>query len=300
MIKYILKACRPKQWTKNFIVFAGPAFNFDYSGDILQNSIISVISFCLISSSIYLLNDVIDIKSDRKHPIKKFRPIASGKLTIPLALIISFVFAITSIVGAHILIPGYLSYILLSYLLLQIIYCLKLKKEPILDIICISAGFFLRAFAGITACNLPNSPWFLLTVGMLALFLTIEKRKFELRRYLKTSIETRKVLKNYSIPLLLRFENIVTTSCFLTYSLWAAGPKLEGANTSWMMLTIPFVIFGIFRYQLVSDPEFYANNFQDSKKKLTETPEEILFNDTGIQLTLIGWIITISIIGLST
>lgn len=300
MFNIIFKACRPRQWTKNFIVFAGPAFNFDYSGDILQNSIISVISFCLISSSIYLLNDVLDIKSDRKHPIKKFRPIASGKLSIPLALITSFFLAFTSILGSHILIPGYLSYILLSYLILQIIYCLKLKKEPILDIICISSGFLLRASAGIVACKLPNSPWFLITVGMLALFLSIEKRKFELREYLKNGIETRKVLKSYSIPLLLRYENIVTTSCFLTYSLWAAGPNLQGASTSWMMLTIPFVIFGIFRYQLVSDPEFYAKNIKDFENRVTETPEEILFKDSGIQLTLIGWIITISIIGLST
>ncbi len=299
MFKNILLACRPKQWTKNFIVFAGPAFNFNYSGYLVWNSIISFICFCLISSSIYLLNDVLDIKSDKKHPIKKFRVIASGKISSRLALTLSLSLALTSIFGALIFIPGNFHYLLLGYLILQIIYCLKLKREPILDIFSISTGFLLRASAGIVACQLPNSPWFLLTVGMLALFLAIEKRKFELRRYLKSGVSTRKVLKNYSLSLLLRFENIVATSCLVTYSLWAANPKLQGSsNTSWMMITIPFVIYGIFRYQFLSDPELHEDKSQSSKKKITETPEEILFNDSGIQLTLLGWLTTIIVIGM--
>ena len=190
--------------------------------------------------------------------------------------------------------------IILGYYLIQIFYCIKLKKEPILDLLCISTGFILRALAGIVACNLPFSPWFLLTIGMLSLFIAIEKRKFELRRYLKNGIETRKVLRHYSISLLLRFENIVTTSCLLTYSLWASGPKLQGANTSWMMLTIPFVIFGIFRYQLLSDIEVSKRNLLKLDNKITEAPEDVLFNDYGIQFTIIGWIMTITIIGINT
>ena len=171
MFKNILKACRPKQWTKNFIVFAGPAFNFNYSNNIFQNSIISVICFCLISSSIYLLNYVLDINSDRQHPIKKFRPIASGRIKIPLALALSFIIAFTSFLASYFLISGYFPLIILGYYLIQIFYCIKLKKEPILDLLCISTGFILRALAGIVACNLPFSPWFLLTIGMLSLFL---------------------------------------------------------------------------------------------------------------------------------
>ena len=138
----------------------------------------------------------------------------------------------------------------------------------------------------------------MLTVGLLALFLAVEKRKAELRTALDRGVITRKVLLRYSLPLLQRLESIVASSSFMAYALWSAGPALNGAETSWMLLSIPFVLAGIFRYQLLSDPEESERRFQDSPDKTTEKPEEILLNDRGIQLTLIGWLITTTSVNL--
>ena len=177
---------------------------------------------------------------------------------------------------------------------------MKLKNQPILDIFCIASGFLLRGIAGLVAAFLPISPWFLITIGLAALFLVIEKRKAELRLAIDTKLFTRKVLERYSLPLLLRLESCVSTSSFVTYSLWASGPTLGGAKSSWMMITIPFVLFGIFRYQFISDPE-EANRLKVRKPLINcEKPEEILLSDLGIRITILGWIFTTLIIGLVT
>ena len=178
-----------------------------------------------------------------------------------------------------------------------LVYCLYLKRKPILDIFSIASGFLLRAIAGIAACSLPNSPWFLLTVGLLALFLAIEKRKAELRLSSEKGQVTREVLKRYSLPLLLRLEGLVSTSAFITYSLWASGPVLKGAGSTWMMLTIPFVLVGIFRYQLLSDPDESMRRKESNPDHATEKPEEIFLTDKGIQLTFLSWLATTAIIG---
>ena len=289
-------ACRPSQWTKNFIVFSAPLFSFSFEVNIWLSGLYAFITFCLVSSSIYLINDSIDIKSDSKHPRKKFRPIASGKISIVSALIIALLLFISSLLISW-SISKSLCLVVLLYFFIQVFYCFYLKKKPILDIFSIASGFLLRAIAGIAACSLPNSPWFLLTVGLLALFLAIEKRKAELRLSIERGFFTREVLKRYSLPLLLRLEGLVSTSSFLTYSLWASGPLLGGANSPWMMITIPFVLIGIFRYQLLSDPEESERRRELDPDHATEKPEEILISDRGIKLTLLGWLITVAIIG---
>jgi 4-hydroxybenzoate polyprenyltransferase len=134
-------------------------------------------------------------------------------------------------------------------------------------------------------------------VGLLALFLAIEKRKAELRVVESRGGATRKVLQRYSLPLLLRLESLVATSAFMSYSLWAAGPTLKGAPTGWMLLTVPFVLAGIFRYQLLSDPDEADRRLTLSPDHSTEKPEEILLGDPGIQLTLLAWLVTASAIG---
>tara|TARA_Y100001968_G_scaffold330729_1_gene383382 strand:+ start:1220 stop:2146 length:927 start_codon:yes stop_codon:yes gene_type:complete len=292
----LLKACRPSQWTKNFLVFAAPLFSFQFDPAIWINSVIAFITFCLISGAIYLFNDIQDIASDRIHPAKRFRPIASGNLPVPIALFSSISLFLCSIILA-LVISIKLGLIILMYGLIQIAYCLRLKKEPLLDILCISSGFLLRALAGVLASDLSFSPWFILTVGLLALFLAVEKRKAELRYYKKSEILTRQVLKRYSLPLLLRFENLLASSAFISYSLWAAGPALNGAISQWMLLSTPFVLIGIFRYQLISDPEESERRKSKGKQLTTEKPEEILLGDKGIKLTILGWLITVFIIG---
>lgn len=293
--KYFI-ACRPSQWTKNLIVFSAPLFSFSFERNIWLSAVYAFFIFCLISSSIYLINDSLDVKSDRNHPRKKFRPIASGKVSIRSALLIATVLFISSLVIAW-TISKALFLVFLLYFLIQIFYCLYLKRKPILDIFSIASGFLLRAIAGIVACSLPSSPWFLLTVGLLALFLAIEKRKAELRLSIERGLFTREVLKRYSLPLLLRLEGLVSTSSFITYSLWASGPLLGGANSPWMMISIPFVLIGIFRYQLLSDPEESERRKESDPDHSSEKPEEILLYDRGIKLTLLGWLSTIIIIG---
>ena len=139
------------------------------------------------------------------------------------------------------------------------------------------------------------SPWFALSIGLLSLFLAVEKRKAELKLYLNSGVLTREVLNRYSLELLNRYENVLTSSTFVSYSLWAAGPTLNGANTELMLLTIPFVLLGIFRYQLLSNSFFEKETFL-KKNFSTESPEEILLHDKGIRLTIFGWLITILII----
>ena len=298
-MKYYLFAFRPRQWTKNLIVFAAPFFNFEFRSEIWFSASYAFIIFCMISSSVYLINDSIDIEVDKKHPEKKFRPIASGKVSISTARTLSISLVFLSVVLSS-QISSLLTLIILLYFFIQIIYCFKLKNQPILDIFCIASGFLLRGIAGLVAAFLPISPWFLITIGLSALFLVIEKRKAELRLAIDRKLFTRKVLERYSLPLLLRLESCVSTSSFVTYSLWASGPTLGGAKSPWMMITIPFVLFGIFRYQFISDPE-EANRLKVRKPLINcEKPEEILLSDLGIRITILGWILTTLIIGLVT
>ena len=293
----LLEAARPRQWTKNLIVFAGPLFSFRADPAIWFGAAWACLAFCLISSAVYLLNDVLDVEDDRRHPSKRFRPIASGRLPPRQALIAAAALLLTSLLLGLSIHAG-LAAVLLVYSLIQLAYCLRLKREPLLDLLCIASGFLLRAMAGVVGGGIGFSPWFLLTVGLLALFLAVEKRKAELRRVSGSGVVTRKVLLRYSLPLLLRLESLVSTSAFISYSLWAAGPTLKGASTSWMLLTIPFVLVGIFRYQLLSDPEEASRRQAESPERSSEKPEEMLLGDRGIQLTLLGWLITVLLIAL--
>ena len=293
----LVAACRPKQWVKNLLVFAAPLFAFRFEWDVWLPAGGALVAFCLISSAIYLLNDCVDRAADRVHPSKRHRPIASGLVGVPAALTTAVVLAGASLSLAAWVAPA-LAGVILLYTLIQVGYCLQLKRMPLLDLFCIASGFLLRAIAGAVAASIPPSPWFLLTVGLLALFLAIEKRKAELRVAQGRGVFTRKVLERYSLPLLLRLESLVATSAFMSYSLWAAGPALRGATTSWMLLTVPFVLVGIFRYQLLSDPEEAERRHQCSIDQSSEQPEEILLGDRGIQLTLVSWLLTTALIGL--
>ncbi|WP_094561186.1 decaprenyl-phosphate phosphoribosyltransferase [Synechococcus sp. 8F6] len=293
----LVEACRPRQWTKNLLVFAAPLFAFRFEADVWLPAAGALVAFCLISSAIYLLNDCLDVAADRAHPSKRNRPIAAGLVSVPTALTTAAVLAVVSLSFAAWVAPP-LAGVVLLYGLIQVGYCLQLKRMPLLDLFCIASGFLLRAIAGAVAAMLPPSPWFLLTVGLLALFLAIEKRKAELRVAQDRGVITRKVLERYSLPLLLRLESTVATSAFISYALWAAGPALRGAPTSWMLLTVPFVLVGIFRYQLLSDPEEAERRREWAPERSSEKPEEILLGDRGIKLTLVGWLVTTAVIGL--
>ena len=295
-------ACRPRQWPKNLLVFAAPLFAFRFEAEVWLRAGGALVAFCLISSAIYLLNDCLDVAADRAHPSKRNRPIAAGLVSVPAALTTAAALAVVSLSFAAWVAPA-LAGVVLLYGLIQVGYCLQFKRMPLLDLFCIASGFLLRAIAGAVAAMLPPSPWFLLTVGLLALFLAIEKRKAELRLAQDRGVITRRVLERYSLPLpllllLLLLESTVATSAFISYALWAAGPALRGAPTSWMLLTVPFVLVGIFRYQLLSDPEEAERRRERTPKQSSEKPEEILLGDLGIKLTLVGWLVTTAVIGL--
>lgn len=297
-IKAIFISCRPNQWTKNLLVFAAPIFGFNLGNEALIKSFLALICFCLTSSAVYLLNDSVDINEDRLHPIKKYRPIASGIIKIREAFLFSFLlFILSSLIALSF--SKILFFIILLYFIIQFFYCLKLKNIPLLDLFCISSGFLLRAIAGGISSNVILTQWFLLTIGLLALFLAIEKRKSELIQYQANKKITRKVIKKYSLPLLLRMESLASNSTFISYALWASGPLLNGATSRWMLITVPIVLFGIFRYQLLSDPNQIKKKY--GQFELTaQNPEEILLRDKGIQISVFLWLITTILVILKT
>jgi decaprenyl-phosphate phosphoribosyltransferase len=286
-------ALRPRQWTKNFIVFAAPLFGFSLDGQSLMGACLAFALFCCASSSFYLINDVADVEADRHHPVKCKRPIAAGLVSVPAAIVLSIVLLVGAVSVAWWRAP-LLGIIILSYALLQVCYNLKLKHSAILDILAIAMGFVLRACAGGAATGIRLSPWFLLCTAMLALFLGVEKRKAELRLAQSRKGKTRSVLWRYSLPLLTRMESTVTTGAVMSYALWSSGPVVNGASTPWMLLTLPFVLYGIFRYQLLSDPQEIARRSKSIEEQGgdTERPEEVFLKDTPVLGTVLGWIAT--------
>lgn len=291
-----LTALRPRQWTKNLVVFAAPLFAFSINLQSLLGSLLAFGLFCCASSSFYLLNDLKDVESDRQHPVKCQRPIAAGLVGIPVAVGMAVL-----LLGSALIIgwlhSSALGVTLTGYALLQVAYNIRLKHTPILDIVTIATGFVLRAYAGFAATGIVLSSWFLLCTAMLALFLGVEKRKAELRLLVIQGGKTRAVLKHYSLPLLLRMESTVTTGAVMSYAIWSSGPQVNGASTSLMMLTLPFVLYGIFRYQLLSDlKETFNESDAANSAKETERPEEVLLTDLPILFTVLGWVMAIFVI----
>ena len=296
-IPYIT-ALRPRQWTKNLIVFAAPLFAFSINWSSFLSCLLAFILFCSTSSSFYLLNDILDVEADRRHPLKCKRPIAAGLVSIPVAFAMAVALLVSALIFGWLRSPA-LGLTLISYGILQTAYNLKLKQIPILDLVAIATGFILRAYAGFAATGVAISYWFLLCTAMLALFLAVEKRKAELRLLEVSQVKTRAVLKNYSLSLLTRMESTVTTGAVMSYAIWSSGPQVQGAETPYMMLTLPFVIYGIFRYQLLSEPRKVSDEQQHHSnihRVKTERPEEILLTDIPILITVIGWIVTAFII----
>ena len=297
IIKNLFLASRPNQWTKNLLVFLAPLFAFSFDTQTLLTSIKAFIAFCLISSSIYLINDSIDKNKDKEHPTKKFRAIASGLVSIKSAFLLSLVYLSLSLfVGFSINI--FFGFILVLYFLVQILYCFKLKQIPIIEFFCIASGFILRSVAGGVAANIFISSWFLLSVGMLSLFLAVEKRKAEIVNLQNSKLNTRKVLKSYSLTLINKFEAVLTSSTIMTYSLWAYGPSIGGSKSPLMIITIPLVMLGIFRYQMLSDIK--QNRILKKSNINLETPEKIIFTDKPVQIIVLSWLLIIIYIGFAS
>ncbi len=272
-----------------------PLFVFSFESQIWVNSFKAFIAFCFISSSVYLINDCIDIKSDRKHPIKKYRIIASGQVSKKSAIKISIILLIISL-SIGFLLNKEVGSIITLYYFIQILYCFYLKHIPLIEFFCVASGFIMRSIAGGLSSNITISPWFLLSIGMLSLFLAVEKRKAELLNLKNKEISNRKVLKNYSLKLISKFESVLSTCTVMTYSLWAYGPIIGGAKSSLMLLTIPLVILGVFRYQMLSETNTKKNSYQLSINIL-ETPERVILNDKPTQIIVFSWLLITTYIG---
>ncbi len=267
----LFRALRPHHWVKNVVVFAAPLFALALDLGSLLRVGWAYVAFSMTASAFYLINDVRDIEEDRKHPVKQHRPIAAGLVPIPLALSAAAVLLTAGLVGSYIVAP-WLALTIGAYAFIQAGYNLGLKEQPIIDIMVIAGGFVLRALGGAAAAGVPASGWFILCIGLLAFFLGIEKRKAELREVGEEE-QTRSVLQEYSLSWLRRMESVVTASALMAYALWT----LEGADTPWMLTTLPFVAYAIFRYQYLSE------NGQG------ETPEETLTGDKGMLVAILLW-----------
>jgi 4-hydroxybenzoate polyprenyltransferase len=237
-----------------------------------------------------LINDIMDVESDRLHPVKCHRPIAARLVTIPQAIIMAIILLITALTIGWWRDPS-LGETILGYAILQVLYNLQLKHKVIVDVVTIGTGFILRLLGGAASAGVVVSSWLLFCTVMLTLFLGIEKRKAELRLSEIKGSKSRKVLERYSLPLLNRMENVVTNGTIMSYAIWSSGPTVRGAATPWMMVTLPFVVYGIFRYQLLSDPhEIERMNPGLERGGKTERPEEILLGDRPLLCTLLSWI----------
>ncbi len=230
---------------------------------------------CFISSAVYILNDILDREADRKHPTKCLRPLAAGTVTIQTALILAGLALIVGFALAFLVRPA-LALVLCAYLVLQVAYSLELKKRIILDAFCIACGFVLRALAGGAAAHVPLSAWFLLCTSLGALFLALEKRRQELHTLGEDAALHRTVLGKYSPALLDRMEAVIVPTLVTAYAFYS----FQSSYGQWMMITVPMVIYGILRYQVLS-----------VRENVTGSPEEVLLKDKPIQRTIILWVL---------
>lgn len=248
----ILRALRPNQWTKNLAVFAALVFAFgDRTQSLAPGAFLLVLQafciFCATSSAIYLLNDIVDRERDRVHPLKRHRPVAAGTVSVHAAAVLAVVLAGTAVLAAITLSP-LLALIILGYLALQVAYSFLLKHAALVDVIVIAFGFVFRAAAGGVVLHVNISAWFLLCAFLLALFLALCKRRHE-KNLMESSTDSRPSLHRYEMKLLDQLIAIVSAAvivCYSIYTLWPDTTRKFG--TSGLALTIPFVIFGIFRY----------------------------------------------------
>ena len=273
---------RPRQWTKNAFIFAAIVFDgkLFHLTDFLQ-TMAGFVLFCLMSSTVYIFNDLVDVKADRLHPIKKNRPIASGKLPVQLAFVAGLVLTVVTL-GLAALLSWQFALVLLAYFLLMMAYSRWLKHIPIVDVFVLAAGFVLRVHAGTTLIQVQRfSPWLYVVMTLLALYLGFGKRRAELAQLTDNSAGHRKVLEGYSIPLLDQYIIIVSGTTIVAYSLYTFFRPDAPVD---LMLTIPFVVYAIFRYLYVIQIKHAGGE-----------PEEILLTDRPLQIAILLWGLTVLI-----
>jgi 4-hydroxybenzoate polyprenyltransferase len=273
-----LKTMRPIQWMKNGVIFAALVFDQKIlQWPYLWRTVAGFVLFCLVSGVVYTINDVVDLEKDREHPKKRRRPLAAGELSPQLALGLAVGIAVLAIALAVLLNPLFTA-ILTGYLVLQLAYSLYLKHIVLLDVMAIATGFVLRVAAGIPLVDAERfSPWLFICMTLLSLFLGLGKRRGELVLLGSEATNHRASLADYNVMLLDHLLSIITASMILAYALYTfSAPNLPPDH--WMMLTIPFVIYGAFRY-------LYLIHVRGT----TLAPDEVILTDRPLQVDFVLW-----------
>lgn len=285
----LVQTLRPTQWTKNIVVLAAFFFAFGDPGQALElvpglvRSLAAALLFCVVSSGIYALNDITDIKADRNHPLKKLRPIAAGRVPVPAAWCTAVCLLCAGCGGSWLLSPPF-ACVIVGYVAIQLVYSFGLKKVALVDIMVIAAGFVLRAIAGAVVLNVDISPWLLLCAFLLALFLALCKRRHEKILLDDAVNQHRPSLEKYGKRLLDQLIAIVSAATVISYSIYTLAPDtVSKFGTAKLGFTIPFVIFGIFRYLDLA----YRHDKGGRPEKILLTDIPILVNVALYGLTVI-------------
>lgn len=278
---------RPKQWAKNALLFAGLLFTQDQKHDLSHGLKVAAgfLLFCLLSGLTYYINDLLDVEADRQHPKKRLRPIASGRLSVGTARLLAGLGIPGLLVAARLLeydLSGWPAWKFFTaaalYLIVTLCYSFFLKHQVIVDVLILASLFVIRAVAGAFVINVPISEWLLLCTLLLALFLGLSKRRGELVA-LGEAPPTRAILKEYSLPMLEQMITIVASACVMSYTLYTFFSKSQsGQSRPYLMATIPFVIYGLFRYLYLSH-----------KKGMGEAPEAVLIEDRALVVNIVLW-----------
>ena len=276
----LVEAMRPYQWVKNVVIFAALIFDRQLGLNNLPpmlRTVAGFVIFCLLSGVVYIFNDIADIEADRAHPKKRQRPIASGRLPVQVAQISAVLILALIFPASYWLSPAFAA-VALGYFLLNLAYSKWIKHIPILDVFAIALGFVLRVAAGVTLIHVARfSPWLYVVTTLGSLYIGFGKRRAELGLLAEQANNHRKVLGGYTLPMLDQYITIVSATTIVAYSLYTfSAPNLPENHI--MMLTIPFVLYGIFRY-------LYLVQVQGSGG----APEEILFRDRPLQVTVLLW-----------
>jgi 4-hydroxybenzoate polyprenyltransferase len=285
MLQALLQTMRPRQWAKNIFVFAALVFDKQLlKPDAFLRTMAGFVFFCSISSAVYIFNDLADVDADREHPQKRNRPIPSGRLSISAAWVAGILLVLISMTLGYVLSVSY-AIVIAAYFLLNLAYSKWLKHVLILDVLILAAGFVLRVGAGVALIQVERfSPWIYVVMTLLALYLGFGKRRAELALLMDDAGSHRKVLEGYTIPLLDQYIMIVSGMTIVAYSLYTFTAPNVPANHS-MMLTIPFVVYAIFRYLYLIEVEHSGG-----------APEEILLSDRPFQVSLLLWAVAVVLV----
>ena len=277
-----LHQMRPRQYAKNLFIFAPLIFDRQlFNRQALLQTVLGFLTLCILSSGIYVLNDIVDVNADRNHPQKKYRPIASGKISIPHAKIFCGCLFIIAFTAAFIISKEFFLLCLLM-LAINLAYSFKLKHLPLIDVITIGILFLIRVYSGAILIRVQLfSPWLYIVTFMLALYLGFGKRRAELASLQGTENTTRPVLDGYTVPFLDQLITIISAVIIISYALYTfSGPAVPDNNR--LLLSVPFVVYGIFRYLYLIQVKHQGG-----------APEEVLFSDRWLQGTIILYAVSI-------